>query len=72
MAVTQLFLSYNSVDRSSVVAVQRLLEARGVTTFLDRGQVVPGLPWPQALEEGLVIVTHDPAFETYAVPLLWK
>src|SRR6516162_4428082 len=53
MAVTQLFLSYNSVDRSSVVAVQRLLEARGVTTFLDRGQVVPGLPWPQALEEGL-------------------
>ena len=53
MAVTQLFLSYNSVDRSSVVAVQRLLEARGVTTFLDRDQLVPGLPWPQALEEGL-------------------
>ena len=26
----------------------------------------------QALEEGLVVVTHDPAFDAYAVPLLWK
>jgi PIN domain nuclease of toxin-antitoxin system len=26
----------------------------------------------QALEEGLVIVTHDAAFDAYAVPLLWK
>jgi hypothetical protein len=53
MAVTQVFFSYNSVDRSSVVAVQRLLEARGITTFLDREQLPPGLPWPQRLEEGL-------------------
>ena len=48
-----LFLSYNSVDRPSVVAVQKLLAARGITTFLDRDQLVPGLPWPIALEEGL-------------------
>ncbi|HUD67210.1 MAG TPA: TIR domain-containing protein [Candidatus Sulfotelmatobacter sp.] len=48
-----LFLSYNSVDRQSVVAVQKLLAARGITTFLDRDQLVPGLPWPTALEEGL-------------------
>src|SRR5215472_6761301 len=53
MVTTQLFLSYNSVDRPSVVAVQKLLKARGVTTFLDRDQLVPGLPWPLALEEGL-------------------
>jgi len=49
----QLFVSYNSVDRPLIVAVQRLLEARGITTFLDRDQLVPGLPWPVALEEGL-------------------
>jgi hypothetical protein len=48
-----LFLSYNSVNRSSVLAVQKLLEARGVTTFLDRDRLTPGLPWPVALEEGL-------------------
>src|SRR5438034_7902872 len=48
-----LFLSYNSVDRPSVVALQKLLEARGITTFLDRDQLAPGLPWPVALEEGL-------------------
>jgi hypothetical protein len=50
-----LFLSYNSVDRVSVLAVQKLLAARGITTFLDRDQLVPGLPWPAALEQGL----HD-------------
>jgi hypothetical protein len=49
----KLFLSYNSTDRSSVAAVQELLATRGITTFLDRDHLVPGLPWPQALEEGL-------------------
>src|SRR5271170_825438 len=53
MEPRSLFLSYNSADRSAVVAVQRLLEARGITTFLDRDQLIPGLPWPEALEEGL-------------------
>jgi WD40 repeat protein len=53
MPPVQLFLSYNSADRTSVVAVQKLLEARGITTFLDRGKLVPGLAWPQALEEAL-------------------
>jgi hypothetical protein len=48
-----LFLSYNSADRSTVVAIQRLLEARGICTFLDRDRLIPGLPWPKALEEGL-------------------
>ena len=37
-----LFLSYNSVDRLSVVAVQKLLEARGITTFLDRDRLTRG------------------------------
>ena len=48
-----LFLSYNSIDRASVTTVQKLLEARGITTFLDRDRLTPGLPWPVALEEGL-------------------
>jgi len=48
-----LFLSYNSIDRPSVVALQKLLTARGIGTFLDRDQLVPGLPWPSALGEGL-------------------
>lgn len=49
----KLFLSYNNVDRPSVVAVQKLLHARGITTFLDRDQLKPGLSWPVELEEGL-------------------
>jgi len=53
MSAVQVFLSYNSADRQAVVAVQKLLEARGIRTFLDRHNLVPGLPWPQALEEGL-------------------
>jgi len=53
MESLSLFLSYNSGDRSSVVAVQKVLEARGITTFLDRDQLAPGLPWPQSLEEAL-------------------
>jgi hypothetical protein len=53
MRPLQLFLSYNSSDRTSVIAVQKLLEARGIATFLDRDKLGAGLPWPQALEEGL-------------------
>jgi hypothetical protein len=49
----KLFLSYNGIDRPSVVAVQKLLEERSITTFLDRDHLVPGLPWPEALEEAL-------------------
>jgi len=49
----QLFLSYNTADRTSVVTIQRLLEARGITTFLDRDRLMPGLPWPEALEQAL-------------------
>jgi TIR domain len=49
----QLFLSYNSADRTSVVAAQKLLQARGITTFLDRDNLVSGLAWPQALEQAL-------------------
>lgn len=53
MDAPDLFLSYNSADRESVVAVQKLLALRGISTFLDRRQLAPGLPWPSALEGGL-------------------
>src|SRR6516162_5942252 len=58
----QLFLSYNSTDRTSVVAVQKLLQARGINTFLDRDNLVSGLPWPQALEQGLRVVNGAAVF----------
>ena len=48
-----LFLSYNSTDRPVVSEIKKILEARGITTFLDRDQLKPGIPWPVALEEGL-------------------
>ncbi len=53
MSVPGIFLSYNRTDGQAVVDVQKLLEARSITTFLDRNKLVPGLSWPQALEEGL-------------------
>jgi TIR domain len=52
-AAPDLFLSYNGADAEAVADVRRLLEAGSITTFLDRDKLVAGLPWPQALEEGL-------------------
>jgi hypothetical protein len=52
----QLFLSFNSADRTSVIAVQKLLQARDISTFLDRDNLVSGLAWPQVLEQALKAV----------------
>src|SRR5687767_385787 len=51
--MADLFLSYHGPDRDAVRAVQRLVQARGVSTFLDRDSLVRGLPWPEALEDAL-------------------
>jgi hypothetical protein len=48
-----LFLSFHSADRETVRAVQRLLEARGISTFLDQEQMRPGLPAIPQLEQAL-------------------
>jgi hypothetical protein len=48
-----LFLSYNHTDHQAVLAIRRLLELRGLRTFLDRDHLAPGLLWPQALEQAL-------------------
>jgi hypothetical protein len=49
----QVFLSYNTGDREAAIAVRNLLHKRGITTFLNGDNLVAGLPWPQALEQGL-------------------
>jgi TIR domain/WD domain, G-beta repeat len=53
MSACDLFLSYHSPDHGSVHIIRQLLEARGIATFLDRENLVAGLPWPHALEEAL-------------------
>jgi energy-coupling factor transporter ATP-binding protein EcfA2 len=45
------FLSYNNRDRHQVENIARRLTELGVSVFLDRWYLVPGLPWPQHLEE---------------------
>ena len=51
--VFDLFLSYNSNDRELIQAVRQHLEARGVVTFMDHENLLPGLPWPEALEKAV-------------------
>jgi WD40 repeat protein len=53
MSAADVFLSYNEADRESVLAVQRLLEARGISTFLYHRSQTAGFSWPQVLEEQL-------------------
>jgi WD40 repeat protein len=52
-AAGEIFLSYHSPDREAVLKVRKLLATRGIPTFLDRDNLVAGMPWPQALEQGL-------------------
>src|SRR5262245_40596761 len=53
LPMADLFLSYHGPDRDAVREVQRLVQGRGLTTFLDRDSLPRGLPWPQALEDVL-------------------
>ena len=48
-----LFLSYHRTDSEAVLAVRKFLRDRGISTFLDRDQLIAGMPWPQALEQAL-------------------
>lgn len=47
------FLSYHWRDRESVERIARSLREQGLKPFLDRWYLVPGRPWPQALEQTL-------------------
>src|SRR4051794_71501 len=53
MRGTDVFLSYYNADRAAALELDEALRARGLSTFLDRRQLVSGLPWPEALEQGL-------------------
>jgi hypothetical protein len=43
-------LSYNTLDHAAVERIARALKERGLSVFLDRWELVPGRPWPDALE----------------------
>ena len=47
------FLSYNWREHAAVEAIARALRDRELRVFLDRWYLVPGRPWPQALEGSL-------------------
>lgn len=51
--MADLFISYNRADRVAVEALKQRLSRSGVTTFFDSEQLVAGMPWPAALEDGL-------------------
>ncbi len=47
------FISYNSLDHETVVRVAEALRGRGLTPYLDRWYLVPGVSWVDALERPL-------------------
>ena len=47
------FLSYNSRDHVMVDQIAHWLKEQGISCFLDRWYLVPGKPWPVALEDAL-------------------
>lgn len=47
------FFSYNSQDQDAVTRVAEALKETGLRVFMDRWYLVPGQPWPQALEREL-------------------
>jgi formylglycine-generating enzyme required for sulfatase activity len=51
--IYDVFLSYHWRDRETVERIARSLRDQGLTPFLDRWYLIPGRPWPQALEEVL-------------------
>ena len=53
MTSFDVFLSYHRSDRESVEKVWQILNARGVSAFVDYKNLIAGLPWPRALEQSL-------------------
>jgi hypothetical protein len=47
------FISYARVDWRRAADVDSVLRARGVTSFFDRRNLPPGLPWVRELEKAL-------------------
>jgi hypothetical protein len=51
--IYDLFLSYNTRDHAAVERIGRWLKDHGLTCFMDKWYLVPGTPWPVALEQAL-------------------
>jgi hypothetical protein len=49
LSASDLFLSYNRVDREAVLVVRRRLLERGISSYLDTDNLPKGFPWPVAL-----------------------
>ncbi|MCH9682422.1 MAG: toll/interleukin-1 receptor domain-containing protein, partial [Deltaproteobacteria bacterium] len=47
------FLSYNSADRTAVEDIASRLSDEGIEPFLDRWELIPGESWVRGLEDGL-------------------
>ena len=50
MPAHDVFLSYNWRDHAAAEVLARALRDQGLRVFLDRWYLIPGRPWPQALE----------------------
>ena len=48
----EVFLGYHSADPEAVAGVKSVLQARGISAFLDRDDLPIGIPWPESLERG--------------------
>ena len=53
MADFDVFLSYNSLDRETVLRIADHLRRRGLHPWLDVEELRPGLPWQDGLEEAM-------------------
>jgi formylglycine-generating enzyme required for sulfatase activity len=53
MSTSDAFLSHNSADKPQVEAIGRHLEARGVTCWLDKWNLIPGAEWQEEIEAEL-------------------
>lgn len=47
------FLSHRSADKPAVEELARLLVRKGIEPWLDKWDLVPGVPWQEALEKAL-------------------
>ena len=48
------FLSHNSQDKPAVEDIAARLRSRGLTVWLDKHELRPGLPWQEGLEAGIL------------------
>jgi hypothetical protein len=56
MATFDVFLSHNSKDKAGVRKLFAILQARGLSPWLDEVHLVPGQRWKKALDELIAVV----------------